>query len=274
MVLLLGTSGWSYQQWVRGFYPNNRISKLAFYSHVFNTVEVDSSFYKLPSKSIVVGWARSTPKDFKFSFKIPKIITHDRHLRETEREMRTFIEIIEQVNKVGKLGCLLIQLPPNFTFEEKDHLESFLKTLPRHIHFAVEFRNKSWNRDEAWTLLKKYNIANTIVDSPNQFLSQAIITSTTHAFVRWHGRGNKIWYDYTYSSEEMNPWVKLLREIEEKVSFVYAYFNNHYRGDGPYNALQLLEMKGIATEVQRKIRTRMEQVKQRKTTKPLTDFIT
>lgn len=272
--MLLGTSGWSYQEWVGAFYPNNRITKLAFYSSVFNTVEVDSSFYKIPSRSMVLGWLKSTPQDFKFSFKIPKIITHDKHLKGVEVELDQFIEIMEQIDKVGKLGCLLVQLPPSFTFEKKDDLVSFLKLLPKHIHFAVEFRHESWNRDETWTLLKKYNIANTIIDSPIQFLSKPIVTSRTHAFVRWHGHGAKIWYDYTYSTKELKSWIKNLNDLEEKASVIYAYFNNHYHADGPYNALQMLEMKGVATDIQKRIKSRIEQHMRRAIGKTLTDFIT
>ena len=273
MTILLGTCGWSYQEWVGAFYPNNRIAKLPFYSRIFNSVEVDSSFYKIPSKSMIAGWIKATTPDFKFSLKIPKTITHDKHLRAIERELFEFIDLMEPVARAGKLGCIMAQLPPSFTFREKDSLESFFGLLPEHIHFAVEFRHESWDREETWALLRKYNVANTITDSPIKFLSKPIVTAETYAFVRWHGHGKDIWYNYTYSEEELQPWIGKLKGIEEKVPVVYAYFNNHYRASAPINALQLLEMKGIINDAQRKIEARIERHSRRKAVKKLTDFI-
>lgn len=271
-MILFGTCGWSYQEWVGAFYPNNRVAKLPFYTRVFNSVEVDSSFYRAPSKAIVAGWSRAAGPDFKFSLKIPKIITHDRHLQNVEKELLGFVELVEPLARAGKLGCLLVQLPPNFSFKEKDALESFFSYLPLHTHFAVEFRHKSWNRDETWALLKKYNIASTITDSPIEFLSKPIVTAATHSFVRWHGRGRSIWYDYTYSEDELRPWIEKLNDIEGQVPVVYAYFNNHYHAGAPTNLLQLLEMRGELTEAQRKVRSRIERHRRKKATRKLTDF--
>jgi uncharacterized protein YecE (DUF72 family) len=273
LAIFLGTSGWGYQEWVGAFYPNNRVAKLPFYCRIFNTVEVDSSFYRAPSKSMIMGWIRNTIPNFRFSFKIPKTITHDKHLEGVERQFVEFIDLMQPILRVGKLGCLLIQLPPSFTFEEFDNLESFFKLLPEDIHFAIEFRHKSWNKNQTWTLLTKYNVANTITDSPIKFLSRTIITTTTHSFVRWHGHGNVVWYDYTYSQNELSPWVKILDDIEKKTSTVYAYFNNHYHASAPINALQLLEMKGVISDDQKKAKSRAERHALAKMTNKLTDFI-
>lgn len=175
------------------------------------------------------------------------------------------------LEKANKLGCLLLQFPPNFSFSEVDAIESFLGLLPSHIHFAVEFRHESWNRKETWSMLKKYNVANTITDSPLEFLSRAVYTSTTHAYIRWHGRGKPIWYDYTYSEEELLPWVGKIRDIESKVQTTYAYFNNHYNAGGPRNALQFLAMKEELSEMQKKVITRIER-NACKMTSRITDF--
>jgi uncharacterized protein YecE (DUF72 family) len=270
-LILLGTSGWSYQEWVGAFYPNNRVAKLPFYSKVFGTVEVDSSFYRAPSKAMVSGWSRSTGPGFKFSLKIPKTITHDKHLAGAEKELLDFIELTEPLAKAGKLGCLLVQLPPSFAFREKDKLESFFNLLPEDMHFAVEFRHESWNRKETWALLEKYNVANTITDSPIEFLAKPVVTAATHSFVRWHGRGKPVWYDYNYSEEELRAWSERLDAIKEKVPVVYAYFNNHYGGKAPSNALQMLEMRGEITEAQKKAKARAERHRRKKTAK-MTDF--
>ena len=152
---------------------------------------------------MTAGWARATSPSFKFSLKIPKTITHDKKLLRVENDTSEFLERIEPITKAGKLGCLLIQLPAGITFKEKDKLENYFGLLPQDVHFAVEFRHESWDREETWDLLRRYNVANTITDSPLQFLSKPVITSTTHAYVRWHGRGRSVWYDYRYSDSEL-----------------------------------------------------------------------
>jgi uncharacterized protein YecE (DUF72 family) len=270
LALLLGTCGWSYQEWVGLFYPSNRAAKLPFYAKIFETVEVDSSFYRMPSRAMVKGWARATGPSFKFSLKVPKTITHDRRLIGAERELAAFLDVIKPLEDAGKLGCLLVQLPPSFTFEERHCLESFLRLLPPDIHFAVELRHESWNRDETWELLREYNVANTVTDSPIEVLSKPVITSSTHAFVRWHGRGKPTWYDYTYAREELEPWLEKLAGIGQKVPVTYAYFNNHYRSSAPINALQLLDMAGTMTGAQAYLNDKIER-RTRKAAK-ITDF--
>jgi uncharacterized protein YecE (DUF72 family) len=275
LTILFGTSGWSYQEWVGAFYPDNRVSKLPFYGKIFGSVEVDSSFYRPPSKSMIAGWSKATGLDFKFSLKIPKSITHDRRLAGAEKEILDFVQLVGPLDKAGKLGCLLIQLAPSFTFKEKKSLESFFGLLPRHLHFAVEFRHESWNRKETWDLLKEFKIANTITDSPVEFLSKVVITATTHSYVRWHGHGKSVWYNYRYSDNELRPWLAKLNQIESQVPATYAYFNNHYGGNAPFNLLQLLDMRGGLTDVQRKAMARADRFFKRKVvvTKKLTDFL-
>ena len=174
--------------------------------------------------------------------------------------------------RTGKLGCLLLQLPPDFMFKERERLESFFNLLPKGIHFAVEFRHESWNRKQTWDLLEKYGVANTITDSPIEFLTRPIVTATTHSYVRWHGRGKSLWYDYTYSEQELHQWLANLQVIEENVPLVYAYFNNHYRADAPTNLLQLLEMTRDLTDTQKKVKARRERFEQKKAVKKITDF--
>ncbi len=270
--LLLGTCGWSYQEWVGRFYPNNKVAKLPFYAKVFDTVEVDSSFYRMPSKSMVKGWAKATGPFFKFSLKLPKTITHDRALVDAEDELAKFLDVIKPLEDTGKLGCLLVQLAPSFAYDKADSLESFLSILPEHVHFAVEFRHDSWDRKEALDLLKKYKVANTITESPIEFLSKLAITTPTHSYVRWHGRGKKIWYDYTYSEQELQEWIPKLKELEEKTDILYAYFNNHYRADAPYNTLQLLRMREELSEPQDKVLKRIERKSMKEEAAKITDY--
>jgi uncharacterized protein YecE (DUF72 family) len=135
----------------------------------------------------------------------------------------------------------------------------------------LAFSRKTWDREETWDLLKKYGVANTITDSPIEFLAKPVVTAATHSYVRWHGRGRQGWYDYSYSEEELRPWLPKLQDLEQKAPVVYAYFNNHYRAGAPDNLLQLLEMRGDLTGAQQKAKARSERRK-RKSVK-LTDFI-
>jgi uncharacterized protein YecE (DUF72 family) len=221
---------------------------------------------------MVAGWIKATEPHFKFSLKIPKTVTHDKRLAGVEKEFLDFVDLVEPIARTGKLGCLLLQLPPDFMFKEIDRLESFFNLLPIDVHVAVEFRNESWNRKQTWDLLEKYGVANTVTDSPIEFLTRPVVTATTHSYVRWHGRGKSPWYDYTYSEQELRPWLAKLQVMEEKVPVVYAYFNNHYRADAPTNLLQLLEMTGDLTDAQKKVKARRERYERRKAIKKITDF--
>lgn len=265
----LGTCGWSYQEWVGLFYPNNRVAKLPFYAKVFDTVEVDSSFYRMPTKSMVKGWEKATGQSFKFSLKLPKMITHDKGLVGVDDELARFLEVIKPLQDAGKLGCLLVQLGPGFTFDKVEHLESFLETLPGDMRFAAEFRHESWNRKETWALLKKHCVANTITDSPIEFLAEPVVTAD-HAYVRWHGRGKKIWFDYNYSDEELLTWVEKMNSIVSRAE-TFAYFNNHYNSKAPTNALQLLQMMGAMTESQEKLLKLVE--RRSKRVARITDYV-
>lgn len=245
----LGTSGWSYKEWIGPFYSKTDKSMLRAYSKVFNTVEIDSTFYRYPSKGMVMGWARYSPEGFVFTAKLPKLITHDKKLvlaQGIEEDMQRFIEVMEPLNLSGKLGCILIQLPPRYSC--RPELEDFLKILPTHIRFAVEFRDLSWMRRETWDLLARYRIAYTIVDEP-LLPPEAHLTSDI-AYYRWHGRGNRPWYDYRYSKEQLTPWIPQLKEIKKHAKKTFGYFNNHYHGYAVENCLQVLDMLGELTSEQ------------------------
>ncbi len=151
----------------------------------------DSSFYRISSKSMITGWIKDTIPNFRFLLKIPKTIIHNKHLIGVERE---FIDRAEPILRVGKLGCLLIQLPPSFTFEKRQ-FEIIFRASSK-VHSFCDWISQwflEWNLDIG--LLTKYDVANTITDSPIKFLSTPIVNATTHAFVRWHGHGKAIWYD-------------------------------------------------------------------------------
>ena len=148
--VLLGTSGWSYKEWEKVFYPDSKTPKLSYYSGVFSTAEIDSTFYAYPNKGLAYGWARNTPPDFQFSTKIPKLITHDKKLdlaEGVEIDLEKFLEILAPLKDSKKLRPLLIQTPPSFARKDIRLLENFLEILPDDYMFAAEFRNTSWLED-------------------------------------------------------------------------------------------------------------------------------
>ena len=141
----MGTSGWSYKEWIGPFYSQEDKSMLRAYTKVFKTVEIDSTFYRYPTKGMVMGWTRYSPEGFIYTAKLPKVITHEKKLKLTqnvEEDLSRFIELMEPLILGGKLGCILIQLPPKFGYKPKE-MEDFFKILPTHVRFAVEFRRLS-----------------------------------------------------------------------------------------------------------------------------------
>jgi len=249
---LLGTSGWSYPEWVGVFYPTSTESKLRHYTHVFPTAEIDSTFYAFPQPGTVLGWNRFSPKEFIFCAKIPQAITHDK-LGEIgpalETELDRFAELMLPLNNSGKLGCLLLQMPPRYKYD-LGHLEGLLSILPHGFKYAIEFRHNSWLQNSTWPMLSKYNVAYTIVDEP--LLPPEVHVTADFAYIRWHGHGQRPWYDYHYTEKELDSWVPKVKEIEPSVKTTYGYFNNHFHGYAVENALKILQMLGKLTPAQRK----------------------
>ena len=256
--LLIGTSGWSYNEWAGAFYPDSKTNKLSYYSKIFGTAEVDSSFYAFPSKGLVLGWARYTPDDFVFSVKLPQLLTHEKKLdpeKGVETDLVRFLGLLKPLIAAGKLGPVLIQLPPSFSFQpDFGKLKSFLEMSPEDVKFAVEFRHPSWLREETWSLLRSRNVANVIVDEP--LLPPDTVITADFAFIRWHGRGSRPWYNYRYSEKELDTWVPKVKVVTSRVKATFGYFNNHFRGFAVENSLKMMEKLGISTPRQDEIRER------------------
>ena len=252
----LGTSGWSYKEWEGPFYPKGEKKKLTFYSKYFETVEIDSTFYAYPSKGMILGATKSTPPNFVFSAKLPKLITHEKALdpeKGVKEDLYRFMHLMKPLIEDGKLGPLLVQLPPSFTHADGFRkLKGFLDVLPSGVMFAVEFRNRSWlSKADALELLRERNVAITTVDEP--LLPPDTTTTADFAFVRWHGRGERPWYNYRYRQGELQDWTKKVESIATKTKKVYGYFNNHFRGYAVENSLKMMELLGLADAEQRKL---------------------
>lgn len=273
----LGCSGWDYRDWVDVFYRHKDESKLRAYSRIFNTAEINSTFYTYPQTGIVFGWAKYTPQDFKFAVKLNRLITHEKMLeisKGVEDDLKRFCELMKPIQESGKLACILIQLPPGMKFR-KDRITEFLKILPEDMRFALEYRNETWLTPETRDLLGDYNVANVAVDEP--LLPPEIRLTSDFAYVRWHGRGKAMWYNYRYSKDELGLWIPKLKEMSQDAD-VYGYFNNHYHGYAPENCIDVLEMLGVATTEQKETKQHISSYwKGRVTTKAvprtLSDFL-
>ncbi len=256
--LLIGTSGWSYNEWEGVFYPNSSANKLSFYSKVFNTAEVDSSFYAYPSKGLVLGWAKYTPENFVFSLKLPQLLTHEKKLdlgKGVEADLVRFLSLLKPLMTTGKLGPILIQLPPSYSFQSDfEKLKGFLSKAPEDVRFAVEFRHPSWLKEEVWSFLRSRNVASVIVDEP--LLPPDTIVTADFAFIRWHGHGSRPWYNYRYSEKELQGWVPKVKEVTSRVEKTYGYFNNHFRGFAVENSLRMMEMLGTSSPRQQETRVK------------------
>ena len=250
--LYIGTSGWSYNEWTGVFYPNSATNKLSFYSKLYQTAEVDSTFYAYPSKGLVHGWARYTPDGFVFSVKLPRLLTHEKRLdvdHGVEVDLVRFLGLLKPLMATGKLGPVLIQLPPSYSFQgDFGKLKGFLGAAPEDVPFAVEFRHPSWLREEVWSYLRGRNVANVIVDEP--LLPPDTVVTADFAFVRWHGKGSRPWYNYRYSTKELEGWVPKVKEVTSRVKKTYGYFNNHFKGFAVENSLKTMELLGKATPQQ------------------------
>lgn len=240
--LSIGCSGWDYAEWVGRFYPKGTKDRLAHYATIFPIVEIDTSFYRIPPVAHVQSWARRTPERFRFTAKMPQEVTHVRRLVDAGEAIDEFYRSMEPLVAAGKLSAVLVQLPPSLAFHAPT-VRAFYERLPRRVPVAVEFREPSWRAEASWALLEEFGFAATVVDEPK--LPIDLRVTAPFSYVRWHGHGTSLWYDYTFSPEELAAWIPRLAELGAKAPSVLAFFNNHFRGDAPMNAGQLRDLLGL-----------------------------
>jgi len=246
MRLHVGTIGWSYGFWKGSFYPEGLASKdfLAFYAKHFGTVEVDSTFYRIPRRQSVMDWKEQTPEGFVFSLKFPQVITHVKMLKDCEEETSVFLERAELLGE--KLGVLLLQFPYNFGTEHVPLLRDFLQTLPKTHRYAMEVRNRKLLNHDFYSVLRDHNAALAWADSP--FMPQISELTSDFIYVRWVGdrrrvKGTlgKIEMDRT---AQINAWAEKLKPFLEEGAEVFGYFSKYYSGYSPSDAEALLGLIG------------------------------
>jgi uncharacterized protein YecE (DUF72 family) len=253
----IGCQGWNYSDWTtkaggesvfypRGTKPNEM---LEIYSKIFETVEVDSTFYAIPATSTVEGWYQKTGDNFTFSLKLPQEITHDLNLRKNSYViLEEFCERSRELKE--KLAAVLIQLPPQFEAnkENAQNLRNFLEQLPKNIRFAVEFRNREWMVNWTYEELEKNNVALCLVEGswiPREIMFETIGKSKVDfSYVRWMGERNLENFDKVVRPQNVNleMWKAELEKLRNKN--VFAYFSNFYEGHAPASANKLMKCFG------------------------------
>lgn len=253
MQIYVGCSGWSYSSWKGPFYPIDLDNSewLNYYSHVFDFVEIDSSFYRIPTAFTVKNWLKKTPDNFRFTAKFPKVITHDKRLKNVENELEIFFSQIDPLQ--DKTSALLIQLPPSLGIVEGlEALREFVPELDNRFRYAVEVRNNSWFQDLAYSFFANNNIC--MVWSQLAGLRTPPVITTDFLYVRFIGDRRigeedfgRIQIDRIAELQYWSDKVKQITEnVADRVELAIVAANNHYAGFGPGTANVFRRLLGIS----------------------------
>ena len=239
----IGCSGWNYGHWRDVFYPRGLATShwLEHYAKTFDTVEVNATFYRLPTRKATTGWANATPDRFEFALKASRYLTHVKRLREVTEGWRRFLERIEPLVDAGKLGPVLWQLPGNF-HRDDERLEAALEALPTGKH-CFEFRHESWFHPDIESILRTHRAALVVGDAPSRRF-QTLSRTANWVYVRFHrGRGR----DGNYTPSQLEEWSERIRTWLDEGD-VYAYFNDDWAGHAIREALDLRRLSGLGSE--------------------------
>lgn len=245
----LGTMGFGYKQWQGIFYPAGMPSRnfLSHYSTRFDAVEIDSTFYGTPRPETVLRWRQATPDQFTFCLKTPKAITHEAPLADGVAAMQAFVETAALLQ--NKLGCVLIQFGPTFTFNQAEELNRFLDELPQTVCFAVEFRHGSWLREETVALLRPYNICLTATDYIH--LPKQITPTADFLYLRFigpHGQYKTKDKELVDKTADLHAWHEKIKPHLPQFKDIYGFFNNDYSGYSPATCNRFKKMVGLDVE--------------------------
>jgi uncharacterized protein YecE (DUF72 family) len=248
----IGTSGFSYPDWVGPVYPQGLTQKdwLAFYATQFSTVELNVTFYRIPTGRNIDAWLRNTPDDFRFTVKAFRGLTHERE----QPDFPAFAASIRPLQEAGKFGCVLAQFPNSFhpIPENREYLKR-LKEGMAGYPLVAEFRHIAWSEERTFLTLKELGIGYCCVDEPSVkgLMPPIALASSSTGYIRFHGRNAAHWYehedpaeryDYAYSPDELKEWLPKIEKVESEAEETYVYFNNHPHGHGVAGAKVLGKM--------------------------------
>ncbi|MGM0556050.1 MAG: DUF72 domain-containing protein [Myxococcota bacterium] len=247
--LYLGTAGWAYDDWDGVFYPAGTSStgRLSYYASRFRTVEVDSTFYATPARTTVRSWHARTPDDFIFSAKFPKTVTHEARLADCGTEAATFVDVMSEL--AGKLGPMLLQLPPSLTVDAFDDLARMLEGLPDGHMYAVEVRHRSWLNQEYADLLKRWNVA--MVLTCGDHLGRFWRATSRVAYIRWMGKHDVLQRfdeEQIERDEQLDWWAPRVAHFLDRGGVVFGYVNNNYTGHSPATIPTIRQKVGDALD--------------------------
>ena len=233
----IGTSGWMYADWRGRFYPAEipKTRWFSHYAHHFATVELNSSFYHLPTEKAFGTWRDRAPDGFVYALKVSRYITHLKKLRDVEEPLKTFASRARLLG--DKLGPLLYQLPPSLKRNDA-LLNAFLHLLPGDMQHVFELRNESWFDEGVYSLLRRHNVGFCVYDLPGT--TTPIVTTAGFAYVRFHGSTGL--YDSCYTEEELRSWATKISVLGRGLSEVYVYFNNDTHAYAVQNAARLRDL--------------------------------
>ena len=240
--LRVGCSGWQYKHWRGNFYSHDLPQKRWFehYSSIFDTVEINNSFYRLPEETTFANWAARAPASFLFAVKASRYLTHMKKLKDPDEPVNRFFSRARALKR--HLGPVLYQLPPGFKLD-LPRLEYFLQILPRDVPQVLELRDSTWYTDEVFALLDKHAVALCLHDMPGSATGRLRVGP--FVYVRFHGASGR--YDGSYPDDRLSDWAGWLdTQISTGVD-VYAYFNNDVGGHAPRNALTIRRQLTRAT---------------------------
>lgn len=263
MPIYIGTCGFAYPEWDGFFYPPGipARDRLVYYADRFGAVELDSFFYHLPQPEMVQKMVRRTRKEFRFTVKLHRSITHEFDL--CGAEFSGFLRSVAPLVEAGRLGSVLAQFPPAFqcTRDAVRTLRTIREELAE-LPLAVEFRHRSWDRPETFEFLRKQGMAFCAVDEPNLEyllpgrLNEAVPVTSANAYIRLHGRNTSRWlhartaaerHNYLYSEPEMEEWAARIEALTEKATNIYVMFSNVHEAQATVNARWLANRLGIPT---------------------------
>jgi uncharacterized protein YecE (DUF72 family) len=261
-IIRIGPAGWSYKDWEGVVYPQKpgkNFDPLEYLASFFNTIEINSSFYRPPAASTTESWVRRVEhsKDFNFTAKLYRMFTHERGkaTREDEKAFRTGMEPLV---KARKLGAVLLQFPWSFknTDEDRLYLTQLLERFNEYP-LVLEVRHSSWNNEHIYEWLEERGVGICNIDQPvfSRSIRPAAVTTSPVGYIRMHGRNYQNWfrdkaprderYNYLYSLEELDPWLTRIKQVAKQTRETYVITNNHFRGQAVVNAL---EIKAALTE--------------------------
>lgn len=242
-MIRIGTSGWVYAGWRERFYPKGIPQRrwLEYYAQHFDTVELNATTYRLPKEPQIRVWCESVPKDFLYTIKLSRLITHRKTLPQRVDEFTANYMDRAACFEAGKVAQILVQFPP-YLERDDEHLNAFLGKLPPHHRYAVEFRHKSWLVPQVEEMLRERGMALCIHDYPG-FKMRPIATSEQFAYVRLHGYTGL--YVGSYPRRALQRWEERICMLAEQARDVYVYFNNDVDAAAPYDAEHLCELMRV-----------------------------